>query len=78
MLYVSGDIHRSKMLIHEKQVFLELISSGVTRAELGDSLPSDNFGLIDLQQNRVDVKLNGRRPPKAIAVSLRAEDWRRA
>lgn len=67
VLFVSGDIHKTRFVEHDG--FYEVISSGVGRGK------RDNYGVVDLQDDVVRVKLRGNRSKDNRDVQIDARTW---
>ena len=66
-LFLSGDIHENDFVDHEG--FYEATSSGVGRDNL------NNYGIINLEDNRVDITLRGSRQRDNIKIAIDGNSW---
>lgn len=67
VLFLSGNIHKNRFVAHDG--FFEVISSGVCRGK------RDNYGIVDLQDDTVTVKLRGNHAADNDEVVIDADTW---
>lgn len=68
VVFLSGNIHKNRFVQHDG--FFEVISSGVGRGK------RDNYGIVDLRDKVVTVKLRGNRKSDNDDVVIDVDAWR--
>lgn len=67
VLFLAGDIHRNQFTPH--QDFYEVVSSAVGRNN------RNNYGIIELGDDTVTIRLRGRRSKDNIDATIDSENW---
>ncbi|MCF1459251.1 MAG: alkaline phosphatase family protein [Shewanella sp.] len=68
VIFLSGDIHKNRFVDHGG--FYEVVSSGVARKN------KDNYGIIDLQKDYVNIELHGNRETDNSKITIDVSSWK--